>query len=333
MVDRPRRDGDWRERLAPLAREAAAQVRRHAPGAAAEIERAGRDLLARAREYRRRRQAEKALAPGKTRLLWLLPLPLLPAAAIALARGDLGGFAGAAAAYAVLAAAGVLARRGMQHEAAVRRQSVLAGRGLPLKLLAWIGAGAGTALAAWAGAGHDAGVALAFGLGAAAGCALLYGLDPRAAVLDLSAAASAAQRETLARAAQQIIAVEDAAARLDHGELSARLRRIAALAHEIVGEMAGDVRDFRRARRFLVSHLDAVERVVSGYAARHQHLRGGELEGNFRRVLVTIEEAFGQQRQRLVDSDLRDLDVQIEVLETQLRHEGLSTTHERHDIP
>lgn len=290
------------------------------------MERAGRDLFERAREYQRQRQAARALAPGKTRLLWLLPLPLLPAAAIALASGDLAGFTGAAAAYVVLSGAAVLARRGMEHEAAVRRQSVLAGRGVPLKLLAWISAGAGTALAAWAGAGHDVGVAAAFGIGAAAGCTLLYGLDPRPAVLDLSAATSEAQRETLARAANQILAMEDAAQRLDHRELSARLRRIAALAHEIVDEMAGDVRDFRRARRFLVSHLDAVERVVSGYAARHQQARGGELEGNFRRVLVTIEQAFSQQRQRLVDSDLRDLDVQIEVLDTQLRHEGLERT-------
>ena len=290
------------------------------------MERAGRGLFERVREHQRQRLATKALAPRKTRLLWLLPLPLLPAAAIDLARGDLAGFTAAAAAYAVLFAAASLARSALEREVAMRRQSLLARRPLPLKLLAWITVGAGTALAAWGGAGHDMLVAAAFGLGAAGGCALLYGLDPRPVLPDLAGAVSAEQRETLARAQEQVIAMQDAAMQLGQGELSTRLERIAALAHEIVAEMAGDVRDFRRARRFLVSHLDAVERVVSGYAARHEHARGGELEGNFRRVLVTIEDAFGQQRQRLLESDLRDLDIQIEVLETQLRHEGLQRT-------
>jgi len=326
MSGGPRPGGDWRERLLPLAQQVAQQVRQHAPVVAANIERNGRDLITRAREYRRQRQAAKALEAGKTRLLWLLPLPLLPAAAIALARGDLAAFAGAAAAYAVLLGAGVLARRGMEREAALRRRTMLAGGTVPLKALAWLAAGAGTALAAWGGAGHDAIVAAAFGLGAAGGCALAYGLDPRPSLPDLAGAASADQRETLARAQERIIAMQDAAVRLGHGELATRVERITALAHEIVEQMAGDVRDFRRARRFLASHLDAVERVVCGYAASHQHARGGELEGSFRRVLVSIEEAFTQQRQRLLDSDLRDLDVQIEVLETQLRHEGLQRT-------
>lgn len=318
--------GDWRERLGPLAREAAAQARQHAPRAAATLQRTGQELLERVREARRQRQAARALMPGKTRLLWLLPLPLLPAAGIALANGDLAAFAGTAGAYAILVAAGVVARHGMEQEAAQRRQLLGAGRVLPLKLLAWLGAGAGTALAAFAGAGHEAAVAIAFGLGAAAGCGLLYGLDPRARVPGFAGAEGAGQREALARAEQQIIALEDAAAGLGQGELSARLVRIASLAREIVTEMAGDVRDFRRARRFLVSHLDGVERVVSGFAERHRQARGGELEDNFRRVLVTVEDAFTQQRQHLLESDLRDLDIQIEVLETQLRHEGLQRT-------
>ena len=79
----------------------------------------------------------------------------------------------------------------------------------------------------------------------------------------------------------------------------------------------------RRARRFLVTYLEGAERVATGYAHRHRHDRDGELESNFRRVLVTIEQTFEQQYQRLLAHDLRDLDVQIEVLEQQMRREGL----------
>ena len=322
---RPTTD-DWRERLGPLARDAAAQAREHAPKAAASLEKMGRGLLASARDHLRRRQEAKALAPRRTRLLWLLPLPLLPSAALSLASGDLVGFAGAGTAYGLLLAAGMLARSAMEDEAIQRRRTVSGGRRLPLKLLAWLAVGVGTAVAAWAGAGHEAVVAGVFGLGAAGGCALLYGLDARPPAADLPGAANADQREALARAEGQIIAIDNAAAALPQGELTARLARITALARGILAEMAGDARDFRRARRFLVTYLDGAEQVVTGYAARHDHARGGELEGNFRRVLSTIEDVFQQQRQRLLDSDLRDLDVQIEVLETQLRHEGLDGT-------
>ena len=48
------------------------------------------------------------------------------------------------------------------------------------------------------------------------------------------------------------------------------------------------------------------------------------METNFRKVLVTIEEVFEQQRKRLLENDVMDLDVQIEVLATQLRNEGIT---------
>ena len=47
------------------------------------------------------------------------------------------------------------------------------------------------------------------------------------------------------------------------------------------------------------------------------------LEDNFRRVLATIEEVFAEQRQKLLEADVTDLDVQIEVLTTQLKREGV----------
>ena len=48
-----------------------------------------------------------------------------------------------------------------------------------------------------------------------------------------------------------------------------------------------------------------------------------DLDDNFRRVLVTIEEVFQEQQQKLLETDITDLDVQIEVLATQLKREGV----------
>jgi hypothetical protein len=40
-------------------------------------------------------------------------------------------------------------------------------------------------------------------------------------------------------------------------------------------------------------------------------------------VLMTIEDVFQEQHQKLLEHDLMDLDVQIEVLATQLKREGV----------
>jgi 5-bromo-4-chloroindolyl phosphate hydrolysis protein len=63
--------------------------------------------------------------------------------------------------------------------------------------------------------------------------------------------------------------------------------------------------------------------VTEGYARLHQETQSKELEENYRRVLITIEEVFREQRQKLLETDIQDLDVKIEVLATQLKHEGV----------
>ena len=71
--------------------------------------------------------------------------------------------------------------------------------------------------------------------------------------------------------------------------------------------------------------MEGVQQVSRGYARTHvlADARGHELEQNFRNVLITIEDVFVEQEKRLVESDLMDLDVQIEVLAKQLKQEGI----------
>jgi hypothetical protein len=47
------------------------------------------------------------------------------------------------------------------------------------------------------------------------------------------------------------------------------------------------------------------------------------LETNFSRVLDSIEQTFNEQQVKLLEDKQFDLDVQIEVLETQLKREGV----------
>jgi len=219
----------------------------------------------------------------------------------------------------------VLARHGFQLEVNEQQQRYQTTARLPFKTLGGLVIALATAFTAWAGVGHSLPIALAFGAGAFAAFALLYGLDPRrsSSVTDTSPGNTERVTAALQQAEQQILTIDHARSQINQPELNQRLDRITALARDILAEIANDPRDFRRARKFLNTYLDGAQRVIAGYARAHVSGHSDTLEDNFRSVLVTIEEVFEQQYQRLLQNDLHDLDVQMEVLETQLRREGL----------
>ncbi|MGB3223057.1 MAG: 5-bromo-4-chloroindolyl phosphate hydrolysis family protein [Desulforhopalus sp.] len=290
------------------------------------LEKQAREKVEAVQGYRQRRREAAALKPRKARLLWLLPLPLIPAMVIALAGGHFTAFVSNACTYGLFLAGAMLARQGFHQEVKLRQQRFQNTPRWPFKTMAGLTVALATGLTAWAGAGHNIAISLGFGGGAFIAFALLYGLDPRKAPVKVKDYAGNARpvAEALQQAEQQILDIEQAAGRINQPEMNQRLKRIVTLARDILTEIARDPRDFRRARKFLNIYLDGAQRVVTGYAETHNTLRNLALEDNFRRVLVTIEEVFGQQHQRLLENDLRDLDVDIEVLENQLKREGLN---------
>lgn len=296
------------------------------PRGVTDLEKLARQKAQAIQSYRQRRQQAAALAPRNSRLLWLLPLPLIPAMLIALAGGQFAAFVGNACSYSLFFTGAMLTRYGFRQEVNQRQQRFQKSIRWPFKTMGGLTVALATALTAWAGAGHDLPIAMGFGGGAFVAFVLLYGVDVRQLPVKVKEYAGNMQpvAEALQQAEQQIFSIEQANSRINQLELNERLTRIIALARDILTEIARDPRDFRRARKFLNTYLDGAERVVNGYAETHTHLHSQTLEDNFRRVLVTIEEVFGQQYQRLLENDLRDLDVDMEVLENQLKSEGLN---------
>lgn len=316
----------WRQALEALLRGGTDLAVRWLPKGAAELEKRARQTEKVVQDYRQRRRQAAALVPRKARLLWLLPLPLIPATVMALSSGQFQAFLANAGAYSLFLAGAMLARRGFLQEANLQRQRFQISNRWPYKALGGLTVALATAMTAWAGAGHGLPIALAFGAGALVAFILLYGLDPsRQAAVAQSRDANVQQVvAALQQAEQKILTIEQACGRIGEPELRQRLTRISALARDVLAEIARDPGDLRRARRFLNTYLDGAQRVVSGYAEAQANGRAQLLEGNFRRVLVTIEDVFEQQHQRLLENDLRDLDVQMEVLEAQLKREGLN---------
>lgn len=224
---------------------------------------------------------------------------------------------------------GVLIERGLRAEAALAGRTLARAPRLPGKLAGSIAAAAGAAVIGLGAVPGGPLMAAIYGGLVFFGCRLAYGADPRT---DRDAVAKAADRagmrpaEVLAvleEANAKIRAIESAAAGLRSRELGERVGRIAAQARAVLAQIEKDPRDIARARRFLVTYLDGTRDVIAKFGEQQHEVAGTELAGNFRRVLDTIEQVFKEQEEVLKRDDKLDLEVQLEVLETQLRREGV----------
>ena len=247
---------------------------------------------------------------------------------LALLRGSFRDAAALVAAIVLLFVAGNLIARGCREEAQNEGRT-LALSPLPWRLFGSVAAGV-AAFAVSSGPAHDnVAMALLFGVLTGLACVLTYGLDPRADRAAIEAAAKRAGIKSrdvvtaLEEAHAKVRGIEQAAAGLRSRELRSRLERICDQARAILGQLEQDPSDLSRARRFLVTYLDGTRDVVGKYAKQQHDVADTPLAANFRQVLTTVEQVFAEQQEVLRGNERLDLEVQIEVLETQLKREGI----------
>jgi 5-bromo-4-chloroindolyl phosphate hydrolysis protein len=258
-------------------------------------------------------------------MLYILPMLLIPATVIALAKGHLLSILINAAGFTFYMAAAWCLRKGLKAEYIYAHSRIGRPPQTPLKTVAAVITALTTGMIAWLGAKHSLPVALIFAGGAFLGMYLSYGLDTRSE--NKITAAYGYSGDEISRALEDssriIRNIEQANNRIRNTELNRRIEHICDIANNILEEIATDPRDFRRARKFLNIYLDGARQVTEGYAKTHQQTHSGELEQNFRNVLETIESVFQEQHQKLLEEDVFDLDVKIEVLTSQLKREGI----------
>ena len=260
-------------------------------------------------------------------LLFILPLPLLWVVVSSIAGGHTDRLITAVTALAVAWLGAVLNRSGLQAEAEFRRRKIATAPITPRKTLGAVLIGTATFLTAAFLVGHGFTVGAIAGALAGLGSIMHYGADPRGnkGVTGASHGYTTEEIiEALSGAQEKIDAIELASRGIPNSELGQRLHRITDKAREIIGVIEEDPGDLRRARKFLNVYLDGAVRVTEGYARSHENDMDGLLETNFRNVLDTIESTFTEQKEKLLQDDLFDLDVQIEVLKLQLEKEGVS---------
>ena len=278
--------------------------------------------------FRRSKQIEKKIRGwfrSTVLLLYILPFLAIPATIKAFINGNLAGIIINAGGYALFLFAANLLRRGLIAEATYLEKRITRAPKWPLKTIAAIAVALTTFLMAWQGAQHTFWVAVAFGSGALLGMYLSYGFDPRAekTVTGDHGYSTEEITKTITEAESVILSIENTNHRIRNVEFNKRINRICETARDILVELEANPAAIRRTRKFLLVYLDGASKVTAGYASTHQQVDSSELEQNFRNLLHNIETVFKEQKDKLLEEDLFDLDVQMEVLATQLKHEGV----------
>jgi len=262
-------------------------------------------------------------------MLYLLALPLLPAAFFSLMDGNLMEALSRSAGLVLTMTAATLIRKGIRldNEARKRRLRRRAST-VQYRMIGACLAAVGVFIVAWLGLADRYSLleSVLYGLAVLLGCYLYYDFDPARRDPDIAAVGITTEEliDLLDEAEGRLQSIEQSSKRIHNIEFKDRLRRIVKEARDILDTIESDPVDARRARKFLKVYLDGAQQVTEGYARTHTKGESHELEDNFRRVLTTIETVVAEQQLKLKENNLSDLDVNIEVLQMQLEKEGVT---------
>jgi 5-bromo-4-chloroindolyl phosphate hydrolysis protein len=269
-------------------------------------------------------------------MLFIAPFPIFLACLFDLLGGRISEAFINAAAFSGFMFSAFVAREGFRQEGEYHRRSFSRAPRVPLKAFAALLLGATVGFTAWLALPYyDLGESLLFAITASIGFVLYYGLDPRKDKLDqLDFGVSAEEvMETLSSAEQRIQQLDQARKKIPDLHIKQRLQHISQQAREIIQNIEDDPSNLDRSRRFLTVYLNGAKRVTESYvktlrqpnhvANTAQTQETVYQQTDFNQVLDAIEQTITQQQQKLLKDDQFDLDVQIQVLETQLQQEGI----------
>ena len=259
-------------------------------------------------------------------LLFLLPLPLFFAIPLSLSAGNMKAFFVNSLAFFLFISSAVIARKGFLAEREYKRRKIAKAPKIKYKTISLIIFTIAVFVTSKWGAENSFLVSMGYAIAGFFGFYLYYGVDPlKDKIQNISLSVTPEEViEALNEAEKKIEAIEDARVSIYNFELNQRLRDIVKEAKGVLKLIEENPNDLYRARKFLVVYLDGAKRVIEGYAkTKKEGDENRELEEKFRKILDTIENNFKQQRQKLKENAIENLDVQIEVLKKQMKYEGV----------
>ncbi len=259
-------------------------------------------------------------------LPFLLPLPLVLVIFKSLSQNALIPFLASSIALAMYFLSGYFLRRAKYYETKGRNRKWMRPTRVPWRFSAGVFTAIATFIVAWLAAGNSFFISLGYGLTAWVGMFFLYGKDPHFEDHSKGLVGVTADEiiDALDEAEAKIESIEDAAAKIEDPIIQGRFFHVADQTRGILKIIEEDPKDLRRARKFLKVYLDGARKVANNFAKGDHLQTDSTINSNIVEVLDTIESVIEEQREKLLRDDILELDVQIEVLQTQLKHEGIS---------
>lgn len=240
--------------------------------------------------------------------------------------GDVAGMVLELGSFCVLILGAFLANEGIRAHGAYDARKVARPPAVPRKALAAVCAGVGVTGAALAdGLASGAVGAGVMGLMAAAAHVGAFGLDPMKKKGLEGQSAFDTERVALAveKAEALVSEMTTAAGRFEDRALEHRVEAMAGAARDLFRAVEDDPRDLNRARKFMSVYLKGARDATVKFADLFARDRDPAARAEYEALLTDLETSFTQHRDRLLEDDRSDLDVEIEVLRDRLNQEGV----------
>lgn len=255
-------------------------------------------------------------------LLYFFLAPLFLAVIFALMQRDIPAFGLNLIAFIIFYGAAKLNTWGLANEFTYHQEKLTKAPTKPYKTLSAILLGVGTFFAASIAGTESLFMGIFLGGIASVGYVLHYGLDPRSDKLENIGDVSAELvLKTLSDAKAKISGIESHINQnFKDLELKDKLKLAVKKAEHIIETIKEDPKDIRVSRKFLLVYLDGLEKVTDSYMALDEKDIKEETKTKLHQLLDDVELRFDKELTRLKKNNQFDLDVNIDVLQQQIKN-------------
>jgi len=258
----------------------------------------------------------------KGHLLYIFLAPLFLSVILALFQRDITAFLLNVTAFGLFYATAKLNTLGLANEFEYHKEKLTKAPEKPYKTIAAILLGVSTLFTATIAGGESLLTGLFLSITSTVGYGLYYGLDPRSDKLENIGDVSAELvLKTISEAKLKLAGIE---AHIDtilkDTQLREKLSLAVSKAEHIIQTIQEDPKDIRVARKFLVVYIDGLEKVTNSYTAMDEKDIKDETKEKLHQLLDDVEDKFDKELIRLKKNNEFDLDVNIEVLQQQIKN-------------
>ncbi len=258
--------------------------------------------------------------------LYLLLVPIIVTIIIAFLQGDVSAIISNTISFGLFFLTASIAKRGFEIEKVYTNSKLAKAPKLPYKTTAAFMLGISTFYTSNFCTSNTFILSIILGVSAFVGFYLYYGLDPRKDKIgDLRFGVNAEDVIRITGEAKERIGnLKNLKHKLDTQLSKDILTNIITETQEIVDAIEENPNDLERARKFFNIYLARTEKITNEYV---ENIKSNNINDRMRQsysyLLTSVQQTIAQQKEKLNDDDLIQLDVQIEALTKQLKHEGV----------